>query len=275
MKKTLEVWPPESRVRPTAEYEPAPGHIGFKSRPVRILLFLLLCILFFTGCGVQNNIDASLGEQPAYYLDAYVTRDRPQVYIHPVTDVAGLKVLFVPFRVVQEMDRPEMVGYSLARGFWQTWAGMEVFNQFEFFPEAGPFRRDLAVAYGRARGADLVVGGYVTRIFAGGNSSDNLLAVQIEAYDVGSGLLVWSLAQSGVLPAPKTRDYVLFAAKRRLPTDPMQLLTTVLATDTGKILKDWSSREPGYDEFGQSLPEEAGPVDKRDDKRDEKKEGEK
>ena len=252
MRKKLEVWPPEHKQsRYAPRFEPVPGHFGFKSRPVRILLLLLLCILFFTGCGVQNKVDVSFSNKPAYYLDAYVMRGKPEVHVYPVTDVGGLKVLFVPFKVVQKMDNPEMAGYSLARGFWQTWASLKVFDQFEFFAEAGPFRRDLAIAYARARGADMVVGGYVTHIFAGGNSSDNRLSLQIEAYDVGSGLLVWSMSQGGVLSAPKTRDYIIFAAKRQLPTDPLQLLNNTLARDMGAIMKEWATREPNYDEFGQ------------------------
>lgn len=221
---------------------------------MRVVLLILLCVLFFTGgCGVQDNLDISFSDKTTYYMDAYVNRGKPEVHVYPVTDVGGIKVLFVPFKIVQKMDNPEMVGYSLARGFWQTWASMQVFEQFEFFAEAGPFRRDLAVAYARARGADMVVGGYVTHIFAGGNSSDNRLSVQLEAYDVGSGLLVWSMSQGGVLTAPKTRDYIIFATKRRLPTDPMHVLTTTLAADMGAILKEWSTREASYDEFGQLI----------------------
>lgn len=242
-----------------SKYEPAPGHFGWRSRPVRIMLLALLCILFFMGgCGVRNNVDVSFSDKPSFFLDAYVSRGTPEVHIYPLTDVGGIKVLFVPFKVVQQMDRPEMVGYSIARTFWQTWAAMGVFDQFEFLAEAGPFRRDLAIAYARARGADMVVGGYVTHIFAGGNSSDNRLAVQLEAYDASSGLLVWSVAHSGVLPAPKTRDFIIFATKRRLPTDPMHFTAGVLAGDTGALLKERAGHETQYDEQGRIIDEEAG-----------------
>lgn len=270
MKRKLEVWPPEQRAGSLSKYEHAPGHFGWRSRSARILLLILLCILFFIGgCGVQDNMDVSFSDKPSYYIDTYVSRSEPEVHVYPVTDVGGIKVLFVPFKVVQKMDNPEMAGYSVARGFWQTWAGMQVFDQFEFFAEAGPFRRDRAIAYARARGADMVVGGYVTHLFAGGNSSDNRLSVQIEAYDVGSGLLVWSVAQGGTLPAPKTRDYIIFATKRRLPTDPMQLLTETLAEDIGTVIKDWSSHEPQYDEFGQIV--NGDEASKDESKKEEKK----
>lgn len=257
MVKTLGVWPSEQGAGSPFKYGRASGHSGWRSRSARILPLIFFCVLFFIGgCGAQENIDVSFSGKPSYYLDAYVNRSRPEVHVYPVTDVGGVKVLFVPFKVVQKMDDPEMVGYSVARSFWQTWAGMEVFEQFEFFAEAGPFRRDLAVEYARARGADMVVGGYITHIFAGGNSSDNRLSVQIEAYDVSSRLLVWSMSQGGALSAPKTRDYIIFATKRRMPTDSMQLVTKTLAEDMGVILKEWATREPNYDEFGQVVSDE-------------------
>lgn len=231
------------------------------------LWLLLLCLPLAHGCGAGQNMELSFSQKPSYYLDPYVSKSAVQVHVYPVTDVGGIKVLFVPFKVVQQMDKPEMVGYSVARTVWHTWAGMDVFDQFEFLAEAGPFRRDLAVAYARARGADMVVGGYVTHIFAGGNSSDNRLALQVEAYDVSSGLMVWSMAQGGVLSAPKTRDYIIFATKERLPTDPMQVLTTALAADMGKLMKEWTMREPEYDEFGQVVKKE----DKDKEKVEEKK----
>lgn len=255
MKKKLEVWPPEGKQSwPGSRLEHVPGHFSFKSRPIRIMLLILLCILFFSGCGAQSGLDLSLSQQPTYYTDAYVERGAAEVHVYPVTDVGGLKVLFVPFKVMQKMDNPEMVGYSLARGFWQTWASMEIFDQFEFFAEAGPFRPDRAVAYARARGADMVVGGYVQHVFAGGNSSDNRLSIQISAYDVGSGMMVWSMSQGAVLPAPKKRDYIIFSTKQKLPTDPMQYLNRTLAADMGKIMKDWASREPGYEEYEAEQP---------------------
>lgn len=233
----------------------ASERFGFKSRPIRILLLILLCILCFSGCATHERLDFSLSSKPHYYLDNYVEMSKPEVHVYPVMKLGGIKVVFVPFKVVPPMDKPEMIGYSLARGFWQTWASMEVFDQFEFIAEAGPFRRDLAIAYARARGADMVVGGFVTHLFAGGNSSDNRLSLQVEAYDVSSGLLVWSMAQGGVIPAPKTRDYIIFATRQKLTTDPLQVLNSAIAQSLGEIMKSKTEQHLELDGDGQPIME--------------------
>ncbi|MDR2050699.1 MAG: hypothetical protein LBQ63_02885 [Deltaproteobacteria bacterium] len=205
----------------------------------RLVLILLPWSLFSAGCSSGNRLDLDFTGKPVYYADSRVVRNPPEVHIYPTNEVGGLKVLFVPFKVIQKMDNPEMIGYSLSRAVWQTWSAMQVFEQFEFMAEAGPFRRDLALAYAKARNADMLVGGFVTHVFAGGNSADNRVALQIEAYDVNSGLQVWSVAQSGALPAPQTRDYLVFAVKNRLPADPLYAVTAALAVDMGEIMLNW------------------------------------
>ncbi|MDL2285761.1 hypothetical protein LJB93_03355 [Desulfovibrio sp. OttesenSCG-928-F07] len=216
------------------------AHFSTKKQPVRFFVILFLSILFLSACSVAESVDFDLGSKTAYHADSRVVRGEPDIYVYPVTEVGNIKVLFVPFKVVQKIDNPEMIGYSLAKGFWNTWSGMRVFDQFEFAADTGPFRRDLAVAYARARGADMVVGGFVTHIFAGGNSSANRLTLQIEAYDVSSGLLVWSMAHGGSIPAPKNRDFIILDVKTKQPVDPMQLINSTLAVDMGKIMQEWN-----------------------------------
>lgn len=205
------------------------------------LLFAALPVLLFSGCGGEGGrVNLELAGQPVYYADSAVVRAEPVVYVYPVTDVSGIKVLFTPFRVVQAMDSPEQAGYSLSRVFWQVWSGMEVFDQFEFAAEAGPFRRDLAIAQAKRRGADMVVGGFVTQLLAGGGVGPNRVSLQIEAYDVNSGLMVWSMAHSGALNAPVSRDFILFAVKNRIPDDALYAVVAALAEDTGQVMRRWS-----------------------------------
>ncbi len=216
------------------------AHFSLRRRGARLFVIMLLSILFLSGCSVAESTNFDFSGKTTYHADNLVVRDEPQIYVYPVTEVGNIKVLFVPFKVVQRIDQPEMIGYSLAKGFWNTWSGMRVFDQFEFAPDAGPFRRDLAVAYARARGADMVVGGFVTHLFAGGNSSANRLNLQIEAYDVASGLLVWSMAQGGALAAPKTRDFIVMDVKTKQAADPINVINTALAVDMGEIMLRWS-----------------------------------
>ncbi|MDR2825396.1 MAG: DUF3280 domain-containing protein, partial [Deltaproteobacteria bacterium] len=106
--------------------------------------------------------------------------------------------------------------------------------------DGGPFRTDSALRVARSKGADLVVSGYVTNLMSGGGIATSTLALQLEAYDVSSGAMVWSMAQAGAIAKPQSHDYVIFATQSKVSSDPIYALTTTLAKDMGKIMLDWS-----------------------------------
>ncbi|MCL1915584.1 MAG: hypothetical protein FWG17_02575 [Desulfovibrionaceae bacterium] len=218
-----------------------------KDPRVCLVFFILFAQLSLSGCsltsGLDRRVEFDLTSKAAIYVDSEVIREPPLIHVHPVSEVGGLKVLFMPFQMTQSTDHPEMVGYSLSRAFWQTWSSMRVFEQFEFVPDGGPFRRDMAVAYAKARGADLVIGGFVTYLLAGGTTGPSSLGVQIEGYDVSSGLLVWSMAQAGALPARRARDYIVLEVKNRLPSDPLYVIAGSLASDMGQLMRAWASSD--------------------------------
>lgn len=207
----------------------------------RFPLFLLLLLLFTGGCAtVGERVDFQVGSLPVVYVDEWTRRDPPTVYVYP-RDASGMEpsVYFVPFRVTQKITDPEMIGYTAARTVYNTWLSMELFSVMEFAPEHGPYRRDRALAMARARGADLLVGGFVTYYLTGGSTSESQVALQVEIYDTASGELVCSMAQSALMPARATRDYLIFATKTRLPSDPMYAMTRTVAQDMGGLLQGW------------------------------------
>jgi hypothetical protein len=122
---------------------------------------------------------------------------------------------------------------------------MRLFPAMEFSGDDTPYRRDRAVQLGRHRGVDMVVGGFVTYIYAGGTAGDTQVAIQLEAHDTRSGQLVWSLAQSGRIPASRTTDYFVFATRTRLPSDPVHAVVQALAGDMGKIIQTWTAGPAG------------------------------
>jgi hypothetical protein len=75
---------------------------------------------------------------------------------------------------------------------------------------------------------------------SGGGIATSTLALQLEAYDVSSGAMVWSMAQAGAIAKPQSHDYVIFATQSKVSSDPIYALTTTLAKDMGKIMLDWS-----------------------------------
>lgn len=211
-----------------------------------VVTFALCALFCLSGCqtgrGVQEHVWFDPAGKLMVYQDQWVQRNPPEVHVQPSSaPPAELRVLFIPFRVTQPMDNPTMLGYSTARTMWQTWLTMRLFPNLEFSGDDTPYRRDRAVQLARARGADMVVGGFVTHVYAGGTVGDSQLAVQVEAHDVRSGQMVWSMAQSGLMPASKTTDYFLFTTKQRMPSDPLHAITQAMASDMGRQIQNWLS----------------------------------
>lgn len=233
-------------------------------------LFLFLFCLVLAGCAtvraVDERVDFNITAGATVYRDQWVQRNPPEVHVQPRSEAPqDLKVLFVPFRVTQPMDNPGILGYSTARTVWQTWLTMQLFPHIEFSGDDTPYRRDRAVALARSRGADLVVGGFVTYMYAGGTAGDTQIAIQLEAHDAFSGQMVWSMAQSGLMPASRTTDFFLFASKTRTPSDPMHAVIQALASDMGRQVQSWvagPSVSSGMHRLDQDIKETVfGPTD--------------
>lgn len=208
------------------------------------LAVISLLLLTLMGCTTMRGLDEHVIIDPSgkniVYRDAWVQRNPPNVHVSPVSAApSGLKVLFIPFRVTQPIDNPTILGFTTARIVWQTWLQMQLFPNLEFTGDDVPYRRDRALQLARGRGADMVVGGFVTHVYSGGTVGESQLALQLEAYDVRSGQLVWSMAQAGKVPAPQTTDYFIVSTKTRMPSDPLQTITQVLASDMGLQVQNW------------------------------------
>lgn len=211
--------------------------------------FLARCIVccallppaFVSGCATVNeNVSFDLASQPVIYKDQWARREPPFVYVHPAEKIdTELTALFMPFRVTQPISDPEMIGYSQSRTVWQTWLSKRLFAIMEYDGDHGPYRRDIAINLARRKGADLAIGGFVTYYYAGGPEADSQVALQVEIYDAASGQLIWSMAQSALMPARKVNDYIIFATETRGPSDPMHALAKTIAEDMGDIVAKW------------------------------------
>ncbi|MDR1946835.1 MAG: hypothetical protein LBQ51_06690 [Desulfovibrio sp.] len=213
----------------------------------RVVLSALIVFAFLSGaCETMRGIDEQVRIDPSdkniIYRDQWVRRNPPEVHVQPRSAPPdGLRALFVPFRVTQPMENPVPLGYGMARTVWQTWLTMRVFPNLEFSGDDTPYRRDRAAELGRRRNADLVIGGFVTYVYAGGTAGDTRLSLQIEAHDVPSGQLVWSMAQSGLIPAAQSTDFFLFTTRSRMPADPLHAVAQALASDMGLEVRNWMS----------------------------------
>lgn len=225
------------------------------------LILLATIILTLSACSatrnLQQNMQADLAAQPLFLVDEWVKRMPPMVQVHPAHRVQHpLSVLFVPFRVTQKMEYPDELGYGVAATVWQNWLTQKTFSTIEFSRDSGPYRRDLALRLGRQRGADLVVGGFVTHFFAGGKNADSSVSLIVEIHDVRNGQLIWSLSQTGLIPKQSYSDFLIFGVKTRLPTDPNNAIISVMAIDMSNLIKSWQGQPVPTDNtlFGEDKP---------------------
>lgn len=212
---------------------------------------LLICTLNLAGCGTQagqmlsNHVDFDLASQPTIYSDNWVRLSPVQIYVHPdVSPETPPKALFVPFRMTQRMEEATPIGRNISHIVWQTWLQNQVLGTIEFSNSSTPYRPDIALSLGRQRGADLVIGGYITHFLDGGTAGESVASIAVEAYDVRSGNLLWSMAQAGSMPRDNVSDYLLFAVKSRMPTDPVAAIVSAMARDMGLKIRDWANPQP-------------------------------
>ena len=207
----------------------------FRSLPIVVLG------LWLAGCANQSGpvgVDFDLASEPTIYLSKHVDRGPVQVYVQPDGEpLSPPRALFFPFRMTQRMEDALSVGQNLSRLVWQTWLQQKVFPTLEYANVSTPYRRDLALA--ARKGADMVVGGYITHFLDGGTMGDTTVSIAIEAYDVKTGNLMWSMAQGGRMQKDQVSDYLLFAVKTRLPGDPAAAVVTALAGDMAVKVRNW------------------------------------
>ena len=208
-----------------------------------ISLVCLTIALFLAGaCSALESLDFDLASQPVYYQDAVVKRGAPQIAVNPATlPNRELTALMVPFRVTQEMPDAKIIGREISRQFWLTWLGEQVFPVMEFAENAPPYRADLAQYLGSSKKAELVIGGQITNYYSGGSVGTSSLSVTVEILDLQTGNLIWLITHSGLLDPAGYRDYLVVSTRRRVPADPMWLITQTVARDMARAFKGWSS----------------------------------
>jgi hypothetical protein len=251
-----------------------------------IRLFMLAALLMLaTACGsIQSTLDNApavldidLASQGTLYTNEWVHRQaEPQIMVRPQEPPdTPPRVLFVPFRMYQDMREGSAIAEQVSGIFWQSWLQQRTFEVLQFAPELAPFSPARGIAAGRAAGADLVVSGYVTRFIDAGTAGDSRLALQVDMYDTFTGELVWSMAHAGFMENTVKRDYLLFTQRNRLPAEPVWSIATVLAADMARPIKEWQAplQEEEPDPFApaplapgqmQAAPQPQGPVPQAD-----------
>lgn len=216
------------------------------------LVLALACCTALPGCASRDETSRNLefGGDLSMPLEAninqFVRRQPPAVYVKPLQRPSGRpSALFVPLRMVQQMNQPTAFTDQVSRQIWSIWLSQGTFQQLEYEPAAGPYNSRRAIALARQRGLPYVIGGYINHYIDGGDGGDSSVSLAIEIYDVKSGLLVWSMAQGGLMQPRQSHDFYLFKVKERFHGDPAGLIVRSLAWDMGRELMAWVSPAAG------------------------------
>ena len=224
-------------------------------RIMPVCLAVCLLAFFLSGCSTSagraftSNVDFSLAGERTIYWDEWVRKGDPQVFVSPDRAAENPPTaVFMPLRITQKMEHANSVGYNLSRIVWQTWLQQGTLPIIEFAEGAPPYRPDLALAYGRQRKADLAIGGTINYFSDGGTVGDSAVSLSLEIYDVNSGNLLWSFGQAALMQSSKVNDYLLFATKSRMPSDPATACLTAAAGDLARMVRGWAYNMPSKGE---------------------------
>jgi len=212
------------------------------SKKYLMIVFCLLISLSASACtGAPVNLKGDLTYPITVQVDELVKRNPPVIYVHPNNSPDTLpRVLFVPFKVTQDMEYRVSLSKNVSRQFWNTWLSQQSFEVLEFYDSGYSYTPERALAHGRRKGADLVVGGYITHYLDGGVSGDSYASISVEVYEVATGALLWSMAQAGAMEKQAANDFFIFKIEKRLPADPISYIVTVLASDMGEKIHAWT-----------------------------------
>ncbi|WP_052360203.1 hypothetical protein [Solidesulfovibrio alcoholivorans] len=211
------------------------------------LLGLALCLLV-AACAVEPK----LSDKHTFYIDNYTRRGNPEVYVEPMrSPPRPVGALIVPFQVTQDIAYPQELGEQLTRIVWQTWTRDRVFPKLIYEANLRNATTPQAVALARKMGLDVVIVGKFTYVMSGGTRGDSGVSFTFDVIDVQSGERLWSMAHAGTMETGLTEDYIIFARKNRMPTDPLSAITATLAMDMGGPMTKW--------DYGYVPPKPAAP----------------
>ncbi|GAB6036957.1 lipoprotein [Fundidesulfovibrio butyratiphilus] len=208
--------------------------------------------------------DPKLTEQSTLYVDAWVKRNNPAVYVQPMNAPSRpFKALIVPFKVQQDILSARDLGKQLTEVFWQIWSRDGVFPACYYEQGVDNVTPEQAVLMARDRGADCAVVGRIGYLLAGGTQSDSAISLSVEIFDVNTGQRIWSMAHAGRMEPGKADDFILFTRKTRMPMDPLWAIMTGLAADLGGPVKNWNYgmqyKQAGATPAPVSIPQEQAP----------------
>lgn len=200
-------------------------------------LFLLSVLLFLGACAY---VEPSLTDQTKIITDAKVRRSQLVIAVAPkARSQRPLTALCYPFHVQQPTPDYRHLGQTFAQIFYGEWMRQRLFPTMELDETLKYFGKRRALAEARKRGADLLVLGFIPYFYAGSTLDDTALTIQANIYDAKSGLLLFSMAQSGRIEERMDQDWFYFKHTTRMSDSPFTKLITSIAADMSIPVKSW------------------------------------
>ena len=228
---------------------------GSENRVLLSIKFLIAAVMVSAALGCARSPDDSYssvsltGDFSAPFqilTDNFVRRQPPAVYVRPDSPLGYRPTaLMVPLRTMQQMSNAVTFSDLLSRQIWQIWLSQGLFSALEYAPQAGPFERERALALARAKGAQVVIGGFINHYMDGGSGGESSISLSVEAYDVKTGNMIWQIASAGLMEKEKKHDFYLFNITERNPGDPSGLIARSLAWDMGNVMLKWVNPAAG------------------------------
>lgn len=204
--------------------------------------------IFLTACssieGGASSIAIRTGFEesvPAKTADTGVQRGYVQTHIFPLQNLYyAPTALFVPLGIVQDMRDERAISLGVSRIIWQTFLTEQTFSTLEMADMNPPYKVENALGLAKAKGAEIMIGGYITYFLDGGPNGDSKIAIKLDAYHVDTGALLWSLSHSGTLAYETYEDFIFFERNKQMPTDPMSTLVYIVGSDLAKTIYPWT-----------------------------------
>jgi len=222
---------------------------------------VIILLLTMAGCAY---VDPSLTDQTKVYVDARVRKSSLQVAVHPRDKQhKPLTAYFYPFVVQQPNDDYASLGDAFALEFHNAWTEERLFTVQEYEHGARYEGLNSGLARARARGADLLIVGYVPYFYAGSTVDDSAITIRLNIYSARNGDLLWTMLQSGRLEYKQPKDWVYVRTETRMPTGPFNVIIRAIAKDMAIPLKAWLPDPDSQYEFASNTDEMRASLDPR------------
>lgn len=190
--------------------------------------------------GACAYVDPSLTDQTEVYTDAETRRSDLVVAVAPkAKSRKPLTALFYPFHVQQPTPDHKHLGRTFGQIFQNEWLRRRLFTTLEMDPQLTYYNKRRSLAEARRRGADLLILGFIPYFYAGSTLDDTAMTLQVNIYNVETGILLFSMAQSGRIEERMEEDWIYFRYKTRMTESPFFRLVTDIAGDMSVPVKSW------------------------------------